>query len=103
MKTIWTWISIFLCALALSACGHTDEEMAAKQREIDKLSADLKAARGQMADDQTKFSEAQNQIERMKDQLKTVGLGLEKSQADAAKLKQALDEYRQRADQLAVI
>ena len=32
------------CLFALAGCGHTDEEMAAKQREIDKLSADLKAA-----------------------------------------------------------
>src|SRR6185295_18370358 len=88
MKTIWSWISIIICfaALALSACGHTDEEMAAKQREIDKLSADLKAARQQMADDQQKFSDAQNQIERMKEQLKQAGLGLEKSKEDAARL-----------------
>jgi chemotaxis protein MotB len=39
----------------------------------------------------------------MKKQLKDVGLGLEKSQEDAARLAQALAEYKQRADQLAVI
>ncbi len=105
MRTLWAWLCVVVLALAPLAlgCGHTDEEMAAKQREIDKLSADLKAARQQMADDQAKFSDAQNQIERMKEQLKQAGLGLEKSKEDAARLAQALAEYKQRADQLAVI
>jgi chemotaxis protein MotB len=109
MKKFWLWLRVALTALFCSAvlvlagCGHTDEEMAAKQREIDKLAADLKAARAQIADDQAKYSESQNSLEKLKDQLKQAGLGLEKSQADAAKLAQALAEYKQRADQLAVI
>jgi chemotaxis protein MotB len=90
-------------ALVLGGCGHTDEEMNAKQREIDKLSADLKAAKAQMADDQAKFSDAQNQIDRMKEQLKQAGLGLDKSKEETARLSQALSEYKQRAEQLAVI
>jgi chemotaxis protein MotB len=92
-----------MVALALGGCGHTDEEMAAKQREVDKLAADLKAAKAQIADDQAKFSDASNSIEKMKEQLKAAGLGLEKSKEDAARLAQALAEYKQRADQLAVI
>lgn len=106
MKKIWVWLSMVVMVLAtfgLVGCGHTDEEMNAKQREIDKLSADLKAAKAVMADDQAKYSEAQNQIEKMKEQLKQAGLGLEKSKEDAARLAQALAEYKQRADQLAVI
>jgi len=103
MRKLWVWLCVAITALALAGCGHTDEEMAAKQREIDKLSADLKAAKAQIADDQAKFSEAQNSIERMKEQLKAAGLGLEKSKEDAARLSQALVEYKQRADQLAVI
>jgi chemotaxis protein MotB len=39
----------------------------------------------------------------MKDQLKAAGLGLEKSKEDAARLAQALAEYKQRAEQLAII
>ncbi len=103
MRKVWWWSWIVPIVLVLAGCGHTDEEMAAKQREIDKLAADLKAAKAQIADDQAKFSDAQNQIERMKQQLKEAGLGLEKSQADAQKLAQALAEYKQRAEQLAVI
>jgi chemotaxis protein MotB len=106
MKKIWVWLSMVVmvtASLGVVGCGHTDEEMNAKQREIDKLSADLKAAKAVMADDQAKYSEAQNQIEKMKEQLKQAGLGLEKSKEDAARLAQALAEYKQRADQLAVI
>jgi chemotaxis protein MotB len=90
-------------ALALAGCGHTDEEMAAKQREIDKLAADLKAAKAQIADDQSKLSESINSIDKMRDQLKQAGISLDKSMGEAAKLQQALTEYKQRADQLAVI
>ena len=103
MRKLLVWSSAAMVALALGGCGHTDEEMAAKQREIDKLSADLKAAKTQINDDQAKYAEAQGQIDRMKDQLKQAGLGLEKSKEDAARLAQALAEYKQRADQLAVI
>ncbi|MDB4941817.1 MAG: Flagellar motor rotation protein MotB [Labilithrix sp.] len=103
MRKLWVWVYVAVMALAIGGCGHTDEEMAAKQREIDKLSADLKAAKAQIADDQAKFGEATNSIEKMKEQLKNAGLSLDKSKDDAARLAQALAEYKQRADQLAVI
>lgn len=103
MRKSLVWSSVAAVALALVGCGHTDEEMAAKQREIDKLAADLRAAKAQIADDQSKFANAQNEIERMKEQLKQAGISLDKSQGEAAKLAQALAEYKQRADQLAVI
>ncbi|HVH46094.1 MAG TPA: OmpA family protein [Labilithrix sp.] len=103
MRKFFVWSGVAALALALGGCGHTDEEMAAKQREIDKLAADLKAAKAQIADDQGKLSESMNSIDKMKEQLKQAGLSLDKSQGEAAKLQQALTEYKQRADQLAVI
>lgn len=103
MRNLLAMSSAALIAFALAGCGHTDEEMAAKQREIDKLSADLKAAKAQIADDQAKYTEAQNSIEKMKEQLKQAGLGLDKSKEETARLAQALAEYKQRAEQLAVI
>ena len=103
MSKVWLWSSVTALSLLIAGCGHTDEEMAAKQREIDKLSADLKAAKTQIADDQAKFTDAQNQIERMKEQLKQAGLGLERSEGEAKKLALALDEYKRRAEQLAII
>jgi chemotaxis protein MotB len=95
----------FLAAFLLAAagCGHTDEEMAGKQREIDKLTADLKAAQKQIADDQAKYTDAQNQIDQMNEQLKQAGLSADQSKQEAARLQQALAEYKQRAEQLAQI
>jgi chemotaxis protein MotB len=87
----------------MTGCGHTDEEMAQKQREIDKLTADLKAAQKQIADDQAKYTDGQNQIEQMKEQLKQAGLSADRSKEEAARLQQALAEYKQRAEQLAQI
>lgn len=103
MRKLWLWIWVAMVAVVLGGCGHTDEEMTAKQREIDKLSADLKAAKAQISDDQAKYSEARNSLDEAKQRLGKVGLSLEKSKEDAARLAQALAEYKQRADQLAVI
>ena len=98
------FLAIFsVLALAPLGCGHTDEEMAGKQREIDKLTADLKAAQKQIADDQAKYTDAQNQIDQMNEQLKQAGLSADQSKQEAARLQQALEEYKQRADQLAQI
>jgi chemotaxis protein MotB len=99
-------LRVCFCAALLSlavaplGCGHTDEEMAQKQREIDKLSADLKASQQQIADDQAKFAGAQGEIEKMKAALKEAGLT---AGSEKARLEQALAEYKQRADQLAAI
>ena len=82
--------------LTLVGCGHTDEEMAGKQREIDKLSADLKAANAQMAEDQAKYGQSQTEINDLRGQLKQAGV-------DSDKLKQAITEYKQRSEQLAAI
>jgi chemotaxis protein MotB len=86
--------------LAPIGCGHTDEEMAQKQREIDKLGADLKAAQAQIADDQAKFADAQSELEKMKLALKEAGVTAD---SEKQRLVQALAEYKQRADQLAAI
>jgi chemotaxis protein MotB len=89
--------------MTLAGCGHSDEEMAAKQREIDALTADLKAARQQITDDQKKFADAQALSEKLRGQLKQAGIDLEQSKKAQSDLEQALKEYKQRADQLAAI
>src|ERR1700753_3219988 len=100
MRKLLAWSGAMALSLVMVGCGHTDEEMAAKQREIDKLNADVNAQKAQIADDQAKLSDAQNQIDKLKETAKQAGLS---SQAEMDKLKQALNEYKQRADQLAVI
>lgn len=86
----------FAVLFTLVGCGHSDEEMDAKQREIDRLNADLKAARASIADDEAKYAQSQSDIKALKD---AAGLDAQKS----AQLQQALAEYKQRADQLAAI
>ncbi len=89
--------------LTLVACGHTDEEMANKQREIDSMGAQLKAAKAQIAQDEAKFNDTQAQVETLRAQLKAAGISEGKTRAEADQLKQALAEYKQRADQLTAI
>lgn len=89
--------------LTLVACGHTDEEMANKQREIDSLGAQVKAAKAQIAQDEAKFNDTQAQVETLRAQLKAAGISEGKTRAEADQLKQALAEYKQRADQLTAI
>ncbi len=93
----WSLFGIALAMLlTIVGCGHSDEEMDAKQREVDRLNADLKAARSTIADDEAKFAQSQSDIKSLKD---AAGLDATKS----AQLQQALAEYKQRADQLAAI
>lgn len=87
---------VALATVFALGCGHTDEEMAEKQREIDKLAAELKATKAQITQDQAKYNESQAQIESLRAQLKQAGIS-------EGKMQQALAEYRQRADQLTAI
>lgn len=95
--------TMLMLALPETGCGHSDEEMAAKQREIDALTADLKAARQQIADDQKKNADANAASEKLRAQLKQAGIDLEQSKKAQEELNMALKEYKQRADQLAAI
>lgn len=97
MKKTSRWMALLLpAAMLTAACGHSDEEMAAKQREVDRLSQDLRAAQTQMKTDQENYQKALGDLERLRDQLKQAG-------SDTAKLQQALSEYQQRAQQLEAI
>ncbi len=102
MRMSWL-LAVGLASVMSVGCGHSDEEMAAKQREIDKLAADMTAAKDQMAQDQARYNAAQAEIEKMKAQLAGTSQELTGTKADAAKLAAALKDYKERADRLAVI
>ena len=89
-------LSLVTASIFSSACGYSQEEMDSKQREVEKLSAELKAAKGQIASDQARYNEAQADLDKLRGDLKTVG-------KDQQQLQQALAEYKQRAEQLAAI
>lgn len=84
-------------------CGYSEEEMQAKQREIDRLNAELKTAKSQIADDQKKYADSMTQQEKLKAELKRMGIDLEATKSNVDSLTKAMNEYKQRADQLAAI
>ena len=94
-KNIWI-VSLMTASIFSSACGFSQEEMDSKQREVEKLSAELKAAKGQIASDQARFNEAQVDLDKVRGDLKTAG-------KDKDQLKRALAEYEQRTAQLSAI
>src|SRR5690349_11015796 len=73
-------------ALALAGCGHTDEEMAEKQRAVDKLSNDLKNARSLHEEDQRKYLETQADIDKLRNQLEQAGVSGQKSKEELERL-----------------
>jgi chemotaxis protein MotB len=93
-------LSLFLGALALSGCGHMDDEWQQKLREIAKLQADLDAANKRHTDDEAQYAQDQQTIQDLQGKMKDLGLGLSKSEEEKAKLKTAMAEYEARLKQL---
>ena len=86
--------------LGLAGCGHSEEEWQQAQRDIAKLKADLDAATSLHADDDRKYTAAQQQIDDLKAKLKGMGVDLSKSEEEKSKLRQAMAEYEARLKQL---
>ena len=92
--------TLSLGSLGICGCGHSEEEWQQAQRDIAKLKADLDAANSLHADDEKKYSAAQQQIDELKSRLKGMGVDLSKSEEEKSKLKQAMSEYEARLKQL---
>jgi chemotaxis protein MotB len=86
--------------LALTGCGHSEEEWQQAQRDIAKLKADLDTANKQDADDQQKNADAQKQIQDLQAQLKAAGVDLTTTKAQYSDLQTAMKEYEARLKQL---
>jgi chemotaxis protein MotB len=91
---------VFAFVLGLVGCGHSEEEWQQAQRDIAKLKADLDAANSLHADDDRKYTAAQQQIDDLKAKLKGLGVDLSKSEEEKSKLRQAMSEYEARLKQL---
>jgi chemotaxis protein MotB len=89
-----------VASFALTGCGHSEDEWQQAQRDIAKLKADLDAANTRHADDEQKYTAAQQQIDDMKGKLKDLGVGLSRSEEEKSKLRQAMSEYEARLKQL---
>jgi chemotaxis protein MotB len=93
-------LAAFSVLFALSGCGHSEDEWQQAQREQQKLKADLDAANKRHADDEQKYTDAQQQIDDLKGKLKDLGVGLSRSEEEKGKLRQAMSEYEARLKQL---
>ena len=86
--------------LALTGCGHSEEEWQQAQRDIAKLKADLDDANKRVADDDQKFAAAQKDNDDLRAKLKAAGVDLSTAQAQNSDLQQAMKEYEARLKQL---
>ena len=93
-------VGALLGGLALTGCGHSEDEWQGAQHTIAGLKADLDAANKRHTDDEQKFTDAQSQIDELKAKLKDLGVGLSKSEQEKSNLKQAMAEYEARLKQL---
>ena len=93
-------LAVLLSTLFVAGCGHSEDEWQAAQRDIAKLHADLEAANKRHADDEQKYTEAQQQVDELKAKLKDLGISMTKSEEEKAKLRMAMDEYEKRLRQL---
>lgn len=85
-----------LLALTVVGCGFSKAEMAEKQREIDRLTADVAKAKALHEDDSRNFQAAQAEIAALSGQVRQLG-------ATTAEQREALQTALQRAEQMQVL
>jgi len=100
MLRVGSLLVIAWAGLALVGCGHSEDEWQQSQRDIGKLKADLDAANKRHADDEQKYSTAQQEIDDLNAKLKELGVGLSRSEDEKSKLRLAMSEYEARLKQL---
>ncbi len=104
MKTVRGRLMSLLVSTSLGvsmiACGHSDEEMQAVQREIDGLKARLRASNEMYEQEATKHKTSQGEIDDLRAKMQQDGVKYATSEEERNKLKQALAEYEQRVKQL---
>jgi len=90
-------------ALALTACGYSQEEWDGKVRENAGLRDQLTTQRQAHKKCEADYATALQQIDELKRQLTERGVNLENMSASLAEQKKALDEYARRTEQLDAI
>jgi chemotaxis protein MotB len=83
-----------------AGCGYSEEEMRAKQREIDNLRNQLSAEQAQNQKAQKEIDDARARIEQLKAQLKAAGVDMANLSKNIEEQARALEEYKKRAAEL---
>ncbi len=89
-----------LAILAVGGCGYSQEEWDQKTRENEALRSRLAAQQQLHKKCESDYSDALAEIDDLKSKLRERGVNLENLNASLAQQKQALEEYRRRAEQL---
>lgn len=111
MKISSKWIGRGLAGAALAmtlgtvsaGCGYSEEEYQAQVHARERAEADLKAAQKQVADDKKKYDDSMAAQEKLKADLKRLGVDLDAAKSNAENLEAAVRQYKDRADQLDAI
>jgi chemotaxis protein MotB len=106
--------SALVVAAALPACGYSEDEWQAQLAKYSELDSQFKAEQTELADTKGELAKAESRVVALTDELGKMGVdvetlsrklaeeGTEKERltADVSELKQAVEEYKQRAAQL---
>jgi len=84
-------------------CGYSEEEYQAQVHARERAEADLKAAQKQIADDKKKYDDSMSAQDKLKADLKRLGVDLDEAKTNAESLQKALKEYKEKADTLEAI
>ena len=105
IKLVKHGLLALLLATTLGAlgCGYSEEEYQAQVHARERAEADLKAAQKQFADEKKKYDDSLAQQEKLKADLKKLGVDLDAAKTNAENLEAAMKQYKDRADQLAAI
>src|SRR5512143_1359774 len=81
-------------------CGYSEEEYQAQVHARERAEADLKAAQKQITDDKKKYDDSVAAQDKLKSDLKRLGVDLDAAKTNAENLEKALKEYKEKADTL---
>lgn len=93
-------LTLLFTAVSVSGCGYSEDEMRAKQRELEALKNKLDAEEQRNKQFQRELDEAKARIEQLKEQLSAAGVDVANLQKDMEEQARALAEYKARAAQL---
>jgi chemotaxis protein MotB len=95
--------SLVLMTGLSAGCGYSEEEYQAQVHGRETAEAELKTAQKQLADDKKKYEDSVSAQEKLKSDLKKLGVDLDAAKTNAENLEAAMKQYKDRADQLTAI
>jgi chemotaxis protein MotB len=99
----WLFSVLLLSSFTVLGCGYSEEEMRAKQREIQMLRDQLRAEEAQNQKTQRELESTRAMVDTLKAQLSAAGVDVANLKGTVEEQARALEEYKKRAAQLEAI